>query len=285
MRVVLDDAGELSAKQILSSAGWCETVRMCDTAADAGGVASSAAAASDPIAEPQSEVNPPSGQLSFLESVSTLDVEPAEIGHRETIVFFNDSQKFHWQRPEEPVDVRSGVVCSPNNFAYSDLASAPSEGSIRLTALANFDHWNSLADAEYAAAKQHWYDRLVASAVRFIADFRSHVVAVDVFTPKTIRRFTGHDNGAVYGDPKKRFDGTTATEKRLSLRDRPGSGRYHRGHDQRHPDGQPVAERPRPRSGAELRTPALGIIVLMVSVLWQRLNRCDRLHLGKPDHR
>jgi len=35
------------------------------------------------------------------------------------------------------------------------------------------------------------------------------VVDVDVFTPKTIRRFTGHDNGAVYGAPKKRYDGTT----------------------------------------------------------------------------
>ena len=42
VRVVLDDADELSARQILSSAGWCETVRMCDvppleaTSADAG---------------------------------------------------------------------------------------------------------------------------------------------------------------------------------------------------------------------------------------------------------
>ena len=50
---------------------------------------------------------------------------------------------------------------------------------------------------------------MVASAVRFIPDFRPHVVDVDVFTPKTIRRFTGHDNGAVYGAPKKRYDGTT----------------------------------------------------------------------------
>ena len=43
---------------------------------------------------------------------------------------------------------------------------------------------------------------MVASAVRFIPDFRFAVVDSDMFTPCTIRRFTGHDNGAVYGAPK-----------------------------------------------------------------------------------
>jgi phytoene dehydrogenase-like protein len=35
------------------------------------------------------------------------------------------------------------------------------------------------------------------------------VVATDVFTPTTIERFTLHQNGAVYGAPWKRYDGTT----------------------------------------------------------------------------
>jgi phytoene dehydrogenase-like protein len=206
VRVVLDDAGELSARQILSSAGWCETVRMCDAPA----LETMSADTAQPVSDKASEASPPSGQLSFVESVATLDMLPSQIGHRHTIVFFNDCQQFHWERPEEPVDLRSGVICSPNNFAYAEPAVGPAEGSIRLTALANFDHWNNLPDAEYAAAKQHWYERIVESAVRFVNDFRSHVVATDIFTPKTIRRFTGHDNGAVYGAPRKRLDGTTA---------------------------------------------------------------------------
>jgi phytoene dehydrogenase-like protein len=45
--------------------------------------------------------------------------------------------------------------------------------------------------------------------VRFVPDFRSAVIETDMFTPTTIRRFTGHDNGAVYGVPRKRRDGTT----------------------------------------------------------------------------
>ena len=35
----------------------------------------------------------------------------------------------------------------------------------------------------------------------------------DVFTPRTIRRFTGHVNGAVYGSPTKRLDGATGIER------------------------------------------------------------------------
>ena len=38
------------------------------------------------------------------------------------------------------------------------------------------------------------------------------VVDIDMFTPTTIHRFTGHDNGAVYGAPDKRYDGRTHLE-------------------------------------------------------------------------
>ncbi len=54
-----------------------------------------------------------------------------------------------------------------------------------------------------------WYDISTQSAVRFVPDFRRHVIDTDVFTPKTIRRFTSHDNGAVYGAERKKLDGTT----------------------------------------------------------------------------
>ena len=43
-------------------------------------------------------------------------------------------------------------------------------------------------------------------------DVRRNVIDIDIFTPKTIRHFTQHDNGAVYGAPEKRLDGTTSIE-------------------------------------------------------------------------
>jgi hypothetical protein len=38
------------------------------------------------------------------------------------------------------------------------------------------------------------------------------VIDTDMFTPRTIRHFTGHVNGCVYGHPQKRWDGTTRLE-------------------------------------------------------------------------
>jgi phytoene dehydrogenase-like protein len=67
----------------------------------------------------------------------------------------------------------------------------------------------NLPEDEYVAAKQHWNDEIIKSATQHIPDFRSHVIDTDVFTPRTIRRFTGHLNGCVYGAPQKFVNGQT----------------------------------------------------------------------------
>ncbi len=192
--VELEDGTQIEGRRILSSAGWVETMRMCDYLPPAG-------------------VQP--GQMTFIESISILDRKPQSLGHDRTIVFYNDSNTFHWQRCEELCDLRTGVICSPNNYLYGDSAAEDKilpDGVIRITSIANFDRWNALSEQEYAMEKLRWYDRAVASAVRFMPDFRNHVVDTDMFTPTTIRRFTWHDNGAVYGAPEKRLDGTTPFE-------------------------------------------------------------------------
>jgi phytoene dehydrogenase-like protein len=149
------------------------------------------------------------GRLSFCETIATLDVLPKRLDYRHTITFFNDHPKFDWRRPDEPCDLRSGVICSPNNFDYAEPIG---EGSLRVTVLANYDYWRGLAVDRYHREKLRWYDRITASAVRFMPDYRSRVIETDMFTPTTIIRFTGHDNGAVYGAPDKQLDGRTHLE-------------------------------------------------------------------------
>lgn len=185
-RVVLDDGTELAARNVVSSAGWLETMRMCDD-----------------VSEPDESR---AGQLSFVETISVLDRPPRDLGFNHTTVFFNNADKFTWQKPDDMVDLRSGTICSPNNFHY---ATEPEESMIRVTSLANFDRWSALSAEEYRLAKLHWYDQISAAAAGFIPDFRSAVIDTDTYTPVTIRRFTGHINGAVYGAARKVYDGTT----------------------------------------------------------------------------
>jgi len=189
--VILDDGTELLAKRILSSAGIVETMRLC----------------SDPTTTERPQR---AGQLSFIETVSVLDQQPEALGHDRTIVFYNDSDRFHWRKPsDELCDLRTGVICSPNNFLYDSEEEQLADGVIRITAIANHERWAALSDEAYALEKLRWYDRTAAAAVRFMPDFRGRVIDTDMFTPKTIHRFTWHDNGAVYGAPDKQLDGAT----------------------------------------------------------------------------
>jgi phytoene dehydrogenase-like protein len=184
-RLVLEDGSELRARNVLSSAGLLETMRLCDQAVPA----------------PR-----PAHGLSIVESISVLNRQPRALGHERTMVFFNDSGRFHYEKPAEAADLRSGIVCSPNNFLYGQPLP---DGILRITVLGNYDRWSALDESAYRQEKRCWYQRMVASAVRFVPDFRPSVVATEMFTPLTIRRFTGHDKGAIFGAPEKRYDGTT----------------------------------------------------------------------------
>jgi phytoene dehydrogenase-like protein len=188
--ILLENREVLTADRILSSAGYVETMQLL--------------AYSD-----SSAVNHPVGQLSFVESILILDKEPAEMGYNTTITFYNDSDRFAYRKPVELVDVSSGVICCPNNF---ELEHPLPEGMIRITNLANFDLWNSLGEEEYKTRKAAWLETTLKQVVRFVPDFRDSIIFTDVFTPKTIRRFTGHINGAVYGTPDKIKTGETQLE-------------------------------------------------------------------------
>jgi phytoene dehydrogenase-like protein len=190
VRIVLEDDSELEGRFVLSSAGWSETMRLCDDG--------------QPVVTSRAP-----GQLSFCETIATLAVPPRELGHDRTITFFNDHDQFVWARPDDLCDVRSGVICSPNNFAYEEPLD---DGTIRITALANFDRWRGLDEEQYRLEKLRWYDRITESAVRFVPDYRARVIDTDMITPTTIVRYTGHDGGAVYGAADKQLDGRTHLE-------------------------------------------------------------------------
>ena len=191
--VRLDDGEELRATRVLSSAGWPETMRL------AGAEAYARHVAPDEL-----------GTLSFVESILVLDQEPAALGFDATIVFFNEADRFDYHRPEGLIDARSGVICCPNN--YASQTPLP-EGLVRTTSLANPTRWRALEGEDYARAKQAVTEEALAPVTRHLGfDPRQHEVFRDTFTPRTVERFTGKLDGAVYGCSTKRLDGCTPLE-------------------------------------------------------------------------
>jgi len=195
--LVLDNGEEITATHIISSIGAPETERL--------------------VGLPPGTAPLAPGSLSFVETISILKHQPATLGWgSDTIVFFNDSPRFDYACPTSPVDVRSGVICIPNNFDYGEGLTLP-EGIFRVTCLAHYNQWADLPEETYQAEKLRWFEEVQRSARHFLpavsdTALTEVTLATDMFTPRTITKFTGHIGGAIYGAPVKHRQGRTALE-------------------------------------------------------------------------
>ena len=199
--LVLDDGGEVTADHVISSIGAPETDTLIMLGHDR----------EEEEEKPASTV----GHLSFVETITVLDRQPADFGWgSDTIIFFNDSTRFHYERCANQVDPRSGVICFPNNFDFGPHGLLP-EGIFRVTCLADYSHWANRSEDHYRADKARWFAEIQRSARRFLPAVKDKslagaTLATDMFTPRTITKYTGHFGGAIYGSPIKHRQGRTS---------------------------------------------------------------------------
>ena len=192
--LVLDDGQAITADIVLSSIGAVETARLCgDQAPDAAG---------EDI-----------GRITYVETITVLDRQPADFGWNDTIVFFSNRENFFYDCPEELVDTAGGILCFPNNYDYAD-GQQLDEGFLRITALANYEGWNGMTEDKYLGQKAVWSDRLTEGALKILPsinriDLERSTLATDMFTPRTVKKYTGHLAGAIYGSHRKIRDGRT----------------------------------------------------------------------------
>lgn len=185
----LESGEEFPADVVLSTIGLHETAALCD-----------------PAWPGDWTRDFPRGAISFVESIAVLNTLPQALGWTPAIAFANDSERFTYAVPDGPIDPRSGVICSPSNYeGHEDMP----EGVLRMTWLANPSLWIGVADDAYAARKREAEALFREQAERIAPGIGRHVVFMDTFTPRTIRHYTGHEKGAVYGAARKVRDGRT----------------------------------------------------------------------------
>ena len=192
--IELESGESIKAKQIISTCGVVETEKMLNSYND--------------IIEKTE-----TGKFSVIETISVLEGKTRDFGWSETVVFFNNSEKFNYDCPNDFIDLNSGVICLPENYGDSK---DHSEFKLRITHPANFDKWNALSEEEYVEQKKKNEEEIFQNGLQFLANEQQGTIPIsdkiltrDTFTPKTIKRFTSHENGTLYGSPSKSRDGST----------------------------------------------------------------------------
>jgi phytoene dehydrogenase-like protein len=180
---------EYTANQIFSSAGLPETISLCDGA--------------------DSLKTPAVGNMSFMESIIITDKKIKTSDFDSTIVFYNDSSKYHYKKSDGLFDSRSAVFCCPDNY---ELDNREGEGTLRVTFMANYEKWKNLAKTEYKEKKELVNIESMNLIKKLIPNFDYEVRFTDVFSPTTVERYTSHFNGTVYGSTDKSRDGKTPIE-------------------------------------------------------------------------
>ena len=77
--------------------------------------------------------------------------------------------------------------------------------------LADHQQWFAMDRDAYRENKEKVAEAALLRAAEYTSchDLHDYVKLTDVFTPATVRRFTSHINGAVYGSPAKQKTGMT----------------------------------------------------------------------------
>jgi phytoene dehydrogenase-like protein len=178
----------IESRNILSTAGAPETRQLCDARDDSFGV------------------NP--GLLAFMEVIA-IPGQSAELGNA-SIIFFNDSPAFKFRNPPGMIDSSSGVICFPSNFKFEPGDIIP-EKTVRATVMANNAAWFNLPPEDYARRKHDAISIILkkTEAITGLKNLDNDSVFIDAFTPKTVQRYTGRINGAIYGSPVKFKTGKT----------------------------------------------------------------------------
>jgi len=188
--VELYDGSTLKCKNILSSIGRLETINICKEAKPDGNM-------------------PTAGKMSFMESINILDESPKELGFEHSIIFYSNREKFVFECPDKPVDPDDGVICVPDNFDYKEPLHT---NMVRITNRADYRFWENINPMENLPKKRECHKLSLTGASKHCPSIDSHIKFTDIFTPRTVTRFTGHLNGAVYGSPEKIWDGSTPVE-------------------------------------------------------------------------
>ena len=186
---IATDGGELASRYVLSSAGLHETGQLAGLS----------------IGDP--------GSISLFHVTACYDRKLSGIGIPETLHFWNRRDDLEWRFDSEE-QVLSVLTLSAQDAYTFDSG----RHQLKISCFDKMENWQYDSKREYRQRKQLRAEKLFRLAGRLYPSLLSEKpVYVDTFSPRTIRRFTQHPNGTLYGGTVKAFDGRTPLKNLLII--------------------------------------------------------------------
>ncbi len=204
--VHLESGEEILCDCLLSTIGYPETMQILQVASNKQRPSGIGLPALDP-----KEIN---ARLSYIEHIYVLPQKMrTKLKNDRTIIFYNLAENFNYQIPSEAVDLRSGIICFPDNFQGMQKKDT---FQLKTTHLANYTSWLNSSRSEnpdeYDQMKFQWMQKSKNVVGKIVGNFQENIVYEDSFTPLTIEKYTSKIHGAIYGSPTKIKDGRTPFE-------------------------------------------------------------------------
>ena len=200
-KINLDNSGNF--KSILDNSGQFHAAEWC--LSTIGAVETRKLLGDNDVPAPLSKAQP--GDVQFVEALFELDEAPVTYGLTDCMQFIGLGPNFAFRPMSANAPMDSLLVCVPDNYC----GVTPTR-MLRLSApIASLGplHSDLCGIAMSSGIKSILAQMLLVQLGAFYPRLAGHAKFLDLYTPYTFHRFTGHANGAIYGSPNKFVDSAT----------------------------------------------------------------------------
>lgn len=147
-------------------------------------------------------------KLGFIELIVVFDEDFKDDSNLPTLAFCALDKDKYFHATNESINTDMAIYCLPSR--YQDTQK-DCEGMIRMTCITNPVLWFNYTADEYKIEKNNVKQKMLEQLLIQFPQFKnSKILLTDIFTPKTIHKYTSHHLGSLYGSTLKVKEGKSS---------------------------------------------------------------------------
>lgn len=184
---VTTSKGEIVANQVFSSAGLIQTQTLMN----------------DKNAIEQNE-----SLLGFVELTVVFDEDFSLNDSLPTLAFCALDKQRYYHATQDSINTAMAIFCFPSRYQGEQKNV---QGMVRMTCMTNPKLWFAYSPEDYKKEKILIQNKMIEHLVKqFPLLQNKKIIFSDIFTPKTIHKYTLHKHGSLYGSTLKLKDGVSS---------------------------------------------------------------------------